>query len=211
MSDRMKDLLRLDSETCTRYTIVKGVPRQSVASHSFRVAVIVMELAYQLGLHHNTFHMREALEWALVHDGPEAATGDIQHPVKVWLEKQMGVPGIKGLFPLMEEMEESLCPWIRQYRTYAPLIYDVVFVADRLEMADFLHPYITREDVKRMRDGLIFDIRAAVERRGQDWGNAVGQILVDFADQRTPWQRMEDNKQRQFPTPSSSPETGSPA
>jgi len=210
MSDRMKDLLRLDSETCTRYTIVKGVPRQSVASHSFRVAVIALELANLLNLC-GASHKAAILEWALVHDGPEAATGDIQHPVKVWLEKQVGVPGIKGLFPLMEEMEKDLCPWIKEYWDQSTIIYDVVFVADRLEMADFLYPYITREDVKRMRDGLISDIHAVVERRGRDWGNAVGQILVDFADQRTPWQRMEDNKQRQFPTPSSSPETGSPA
>lgn len=209
MSDRMKDLLRLDSETCTRYTIVKGVPRQSVASHSFRVAVIALELANLLNLC-GASHKAAILEWALVHDGPEAATGDIQHPVKEWFREYRDSV-VCSTAPVVEEMEEDLCPWIKEYRDQSTIINDIVFVADRLEMADFLHPYITREDVKRMRDGLIFDIRAAVERRGQDWGNAVGQILVDFADQRTPWQRMEDNKQRQFPTPSSSPETGSPA
>jgi hypothetical protein len=144
--------------------------------------------------------MREVLEWALVHDGPEAATGDIQHPVKEWIWSNKGTTIIK-------EMEDDLCPWVKEYHTIPCVAREIVFVADRLEMADFLRPYIGREDVKRMRDGLILHIRIAVELyHNECWDNAVGQILADFLDERTPWMRMQDRQSSS--SPPSSPETG---
>lgn len=61
-----------------RWSIIPQTHTQSVAEHSHRVAVIMLELADRLKLE----LPYSLLVWALVHDGPEAWTGDIPGPFK---------------------------------------------------------------------------------------------------------------------------------
>lgn len=71
---RLTDLLALTY--VPRWSIVPMLRTQSVAEHSHRVAVIALELEARLmwGGH--------PMEWAVIHDAPEARSGDIPHTFK---------------------------------------------------------------------------------------------------------------------------------
>ena len=72
----MSDLLTLSH--VPRWSIVPHIGHQFVADHSFRVAIILLELCQRLDFELDA----NGLIWALVHDGPEAWTGDISGPFK---------------------------------------------------------------------------------------------------------------------------------
>ena len=72
MSDhRLLDLLNLSN--VPRWSVRPRYAEQSVADHSFRTAVIVMELLHALNLPPNGL----ALVYALEHDAAESETADI--------------------------------------------------------------------------------------------------------------------------------------
>ena len=60
-----------------RWQIVRTARRQSIAEHSYNVAMIVRVLCKRLGCPPD-----EAVAYALVHDLPEVVTGDIATPLK---------------------------------------------------------------------------------------------------------------------------------
>lgn len=68
-----------------RWGILEMSKPQSVAEHSFNVAIIANEL---LSVHKHDIDPKTrslTFEWALVHDVPESMTGDIPTPTKKWL------------------------------------------------------------------------------------------------------------------------------
>lgn len=73
---RLTDLLALSH--VPRWAIVAHSRPQSVADHSFRVAVIYYELCQRLLIPVSL----DGLTYALFHDGPEAHSGDISGPFK---------------------------------------------------------------------------------------------------------------------------------
>jgi len=112
MSDsRMRDLLRLS------YTYRwNGTPThriQTVAEHSYRVAVIARHLAAYTGA------VVDSVHWALDHDGPECYTGDIPWPAS---QKIAG----------RRVAENDLCPWYDK-SLYSPTAFVVVKMADKIE------------------------------------------------------------------------------
>ena len=77
-----------------RWGIVEMSRPQSVAEHSFNVAIICKVLAEKIGLCDGA--QINLLAWALMHDLPEVVTGDIPSPLKQFrpttfidLEKEM--------------------------------------------------------------------------------------------------------------------------
>lgn len=105
---RLKDLLNLSH--VPRWAITPIGRPQSVAEHSFRVAAIIMELAEQmcelgLGKQDITRFTNECIRWAIVHDGPEAWTGDTPGPVKR-LMKERGIN--------LDAADYVLCPWYEE-------------------------------------------------------------------------------------------------
>src|SRR5437879_3223884 len=90
---RINDLLNLAD--VMHWHSVPTLRKRSVAEHSFRVAVIVMELSDRLQL----FSLG-ALHWALCHDGPEAETGDLPHTAKMLMDRDAWV-----------SVEKAMCPW----------------------------------------------------------------------------------------------------
>ncbi|KKK93527.1 hypothetical protein LCGC14_2691990 [marine sediment metagenome] len=133
---RLTDLLSLDR--VPRWVVCTTIKAQSVAEHSYRVTVIAVELALRLGFKFNTGSgfgsddavLARVLFQALVHDGPECATGDIPHPAKDSIEDQL------------IGANEANCPWVRDLPKAEPgtqySIEDfIVRAADRIECIAF--------------------------------------------------------------------------
>lgn len=123
--DRTTDLLGLCD--VHRWTVIKTNRNQSVAEHSFSVAVIAMELMDVLPVRE---HIQGVLVWALCHDAPETLTGDIDGKFK------RDFPGVQQA---VREAEGVAFPW---YKTMAAIIPGnaklIVKVADYIEAISFI-------------------------------------------------------------------------
>ena len=106
----------------SRWNIVNTSRQQSVAEHSAIVALLAMRLCEKLKL--GTDIKRQCSEYALVHDMPEALTGDIPSPTK---------DEIDGL----DELEHDLIGDGSGYTT-RPIVMSIVSVCDLMEAYLFL-------------------------------------------------------------------------
>lgn len=121
---RLTDLLNLSN--VPRWGIVPRFKDQSVADHTFRVAVIAWELADRLGV---TLSGQDFC-YILCHDGEESWTGDISGLSKHAIpELEMGSEKVK-----------AQCPWMRD--SPSPLIHAIVKAADILDCLVFAHYWI---------------------------------------------------------------------
>jgi 5'-deoxynucleotidase YfbR-like HD superfamily hydrolase len=129
---RLQDLLALS--IVPRWSIVPHFRPQSVAEHSFRVAAIALEIAQRLNkgvTPSSVIIERNVLLWALVHDGPEAETGDMPYPLKKLLPEGS-----------MRRAEYAVCPWYAEWLTSIhPAERIVVKVADKIEEVLFLRDW----------------------------------------------------------------------
>lgn len=121
MSDsRLLDLLNLCH--VPRWAVVPMARPQSVAEHCYRVAAIAYELA-------KTFDNRlpftqSVVAYALIHDAPEAETGDIPGHFK----RRMGL----GLRNDLSYKGKEQCPWMLKEAPVG-IVEQVVHVADQVE------------------------------------------------------------------------------
>lgn len=131
---RIQDLLNLSN--AHRWTIRPTLRPQSVAEHSYRVAVIAMEICRAINGEHlpssNVIEYHVIL-WALVHDGPECETGDIPYTAK-------------KNFPdgVMNRTEAEACPWYGKMRSILhPPELAIIKIADKVEEILFLRDWGT--------------------------------------------------------------------
>lgn len=130
VSDRTADLLGLaDVE---RWGVIKTLRPQSVAEHSFAVAVIAMELAERLG--HGKVDYTDGMHllwWSLVHDAPETLTSDIDGKFK------RDNPEFRAA---LVEAEEAAFPWYKiTARHVIPAhVRWTVKAADKIESISFI-------------------------------------------------------------------------
>ena len=117
-----------------RWQIVKTAKQQSVAEHSFNVAMIAQRLsgAILAGMGYT----EDCIMWALWHDLPEVFTGDLATPLKTYITDQCGKD------PLVK-LEEDVCggEYRRQHKyavTAEPVVAAVVKLADLIEAIKFL-------------------------------------------------------------------------
>lgn len=129
-NDRLQDLLNL--AIVPRWSIVPHRRSQSVAEHSFRVAAIALEITR--GINRGMFHPsavlleHRVLLWALVHDGPEAETGDIPSTIKKQLPEG-----------IISSMERNLCSWYDAEFKWVPAQErSIVKIADKVEELLFM-------------------------------------------------------------------------
>jgi hypothetical protein len=107
-----------------RWTIIKMNRPQSVAEHSFGVAVISWALAEDLGFGIETDLMLGILKLALIHDAPESLTGDINGQFK------RDYPRMKKEIALAEG---DALPWWVSEIPVDPRIKKIIKVADCIE------------------------------------------------------------------------------
>lgn len=125
MTDMLKDLLALSHTP--RWTTHPVHRPQSVAEHSYRVAVI--SKAILDGILVDDHKHASTIMWALVHDGPEAKTGDVPSPIKhAW--------GREKLY----EFERKVCPWYSKPRVDSCAAV-VVSLADTIEALSWIKHY----------------------------------------------------------------------
>jgi len=117
-----------------RWQIVKTAKQQSVAEHSFGVAMIADRLASTILA--GTGHRGICVMWAMWHDLPEVYTGDIATPLKLHIKSQCESDPLATF-------EGELCGpeyrhWHRMATETHPEVAAVVKLADIIESCKFL-------------------------------------------------------------------------
>jgi 5'-deoxynucleotidase YfbR-like HD superfamily hydrolase len=174
---RICDLLNLSH--VLHWHTVRTRRKPTVAEHSFRVAVIAMELADRLYKEHCLYdHTWEddymILQAALVHDGPESETGDLPHTTKAQLPN--------GLW---KDVERTFCPSVT---TFSDSITDLVKIADLMEC----YMFICEEGIGTeahnaeiaTRSDIDLAVAAAMAKFG--WKPLTGVVWGIIADSRLP-------------------------
>lgn len=169
--------VRLELYKIPRWTIVDMRRKQSVAEHSFQVALLAISLYdfMQYPVPHNSFDRESAFMWALDHDMDEIRSGDIPAPIKIEVERL--APGV--LDQAVENMMSSSLPTYltRKRGVKNSYPYDLVKIADKVEEVRYNneHGYDEKADAALV-DGLRLlgeRFRAARGRHPRyDWDRA---------------------------------------
>lgn len=114
----MNDLLSLCH--VPRWVIVPRLREQTVAEHSFRVAIITMELGVRLDITTSKI----TVLWALIHDGGECRSGDVPN-------------GFKD--EALRDRDSEMTPWMKNYDPYIMAVDKaLVKLADKIETATWI-------------------------------------------------------------------------
>jgi 5'-deoxynucleotidase len=134
-----------------RWHIVQVAREQTLAEHSFAVAVIAGSLAAAMrwtGLMQNNLQLK-LLQWSLSHDIIEVRTGDTPTPFKRVLEQAGG----KGVFEKAEDLVDS--DYAGAYRQIRGTDIEVIVkLADQIEAIYFLQDNGIGAHAIRVLDGL---------------------------------------------------------
>lgn len=141
--DRIIDtLIRLDPLADLPRTgwLLRGVrPCESVADHSYGVALVTLLLTDALRAEGHEVDGERALRMALIHDAPEARTGDVPMPVKT-PEAERALDELDaGL--ARELLPEGLFETWREAEAAESLEARIVKAADKLQMMIKAHLY----------------------------------------------------------------------
>lgn len=114
-----------------RWGIVEMFREQSVAEHSYNVAMISAYIVDQLPNEVKSTHLREAVvNWSLVHDLPELITGDIPTPIKELIKTSL------------DGAEEDLFPQLMNYKkSHSKLAMAVCKAADLMDAIQYARKF----------------------------------------------------------------------
>ncbi len=147
-----EQVMRLSS--IRRWGIIEMSRDQSVAEHSYNVAMIAFAIASHdsfgevMGGDHGEF-LGSVMKWALVHDLPEVVSGDIPTPVK------------KYLGSALDDMEEDMFPLFSEYGgRVSYLAHAIVKVADFIDAIQFARKFC----VDSRKDRIIADMIAKMDK-----------------------------------------------
>ncbi|MEE8608607.1 MAG: HD domain-containing protein [Nitrospiraceae bacterium] len=173
---RLNDLLLLTY--VPRWSIIPINRPESVAEHSFRVAVIAMEIAQRSNLETYPVIYR-----ALIHDGPEAATGDIPSPMKRVLSD-------------LRTAEGFACPWASARGPARDIFDHIVKVADLIDLQIYLRRHgesfggLDRVIVWAL-DYMEEQYRAALDRLPSDMQKVAKEVYGEAYSLVSPWAGKE--------------------
>lgn len=114
-----------------RWGIVEMSREQSVAEHSYNVAMISAYIVDQLPNEVKTAQLREiVINWSLVHDLPELVTGDIPTPIKELIRTSL------------DGAEEDLFPQLMNYKKgHSSLAMAVCKAADLMDAIQYARKF----------------------------------------------------------------------
>lgn len=120
-----EEVMRLSN--IKRWGIVEMSRTQSVAEHSYNVAMISAMIVDRLPNEVKSSGLREiVINWSLVHDLPELVTGDIPTPIKGLIKTSLD-GAEKDLFPEITAHKESMCKLSRAICKIADLMEAIQF------------------------------------------------------------------------------------
>ena len=160
------DMLALSN--VPRWAIVDIRKEQSVADHSFRVAVIALELRHRLNL---VLPLDEMLLSALVHDAEESRSGDIPPEYKTLLTK---IPTPADIFDPNRVLN------LRVGIEVGDQIRRVVKLADLIEAVTFIKRHGAGDaHTSRIIEYLYSKIKRSLEC-APDWTDAVYELIGEI-------------------------------
>lgn len=158
-----------------RWQIVKTSRQQSIAEHSFFVAMIAMEIFEAVFSGSSEFNQenRELVrEWALLHDMPEVLTGDISTPLKDLISKETNG---NNPFALVEKMTYRRYKLSLDRINEKPHLKAIVKLADYLEAMQFLeenachaHGHMIRFSIGKKFGQYVLSLKS--KWKEYDWG-----------------------------------------
>lgn len=128
----MKFYDKLRAQYVRRWTTVKATHDQSLAEHSFNVAVLAGEICYRLNM--DPYTTNKVVCLALIHDIEEVVTGDIPGPTKRRLDEATRIQ--LGAYSIEDKNKALHC-----HLPDNSLLHTVVKAADRLEEALFIEQH----------------------------------------------------------------------
>jgi len=149
-----------------RWHIVQTSREQTLAEHSFAVAVIAGTLAASMrwrGLMHNALQLK-LLQHALAHDLIEVRTGDMPTPFKRFLEKAGGPGIVEKAEDLVDSDHSGAMRTVKGTE-----IETIVKLADMVEAVYFLQDNGVGAHAKAVLDGLRFNLGVAVDEAERAW------------------------------------------
>lgn len=133
--DKIKELYRL--KHVVRFNTRNVIKKETVAEHTFNVAMICVLLLEQYGITNEKIRL-DCITKALMHDLPEIDYNDITYDVK----------NLLNLRPMLKEYEDKY--FVEKYPCQAKLMHDYIPVVDDIvNYADALsvYQYISNEIV----------------------------------------------------------------
>lgn len=164
---RLTDLLSLS--IVPRWSIVDHRRPQSVADHSFRVAVIARELFERLG--HPPLTTTE-LWWCLDHDGPESRSGDVSGEFKRRLSNPAG----------WAATELAMCPWLGRDGCPSSDRLRLLKIVDDLETYTFIRKFGEGPHADRVANLIVHRLRDRCDEAKVNWSipaSIIDDILSD--------------------------------
>jgi 5'-deoxynucleotidase len=149
-----------------RWHIVQTSREQTLAEHSFAVAVIAGSLAAAMrykGLMHHSLQLK-LLQHALAHDLIEVRTGDMPTPFKRVLEKAGGVGIVEKAEDLVDSDHSGAMRTVEGTE-----IETIVKLADMVEAIYFLQDNGVGGHAKSVLDGLRMNLSLAVTDAAKQW------------------------------------------
>lgn len=147
MTEKLKETINIANQVyhltgTMRYNNQFMLRQENVAEHSYMVSAIVHILCEQYEIDDKTHF--EALKYAIIHDMPEAVTGDILASTKSWIPElpellsELELKIVDGTFPFLSKTYHSL------HHKENELAYVI------LKLADYLSVQVCMEREERL-------------------------------------------------------------
>ena len=154
-----EEVMRLSN--LKRWGIVEMSRTQSVAEHSYNVAMIAAYIVDRLPSEIKPAGLREnVINWSLIHDLPELVTGDIPTPIKALIKTSLD-GAEKDLFPRISSYKDSLCELSRA----------ICKTADYIDAIQFANRFCVDSRKEEIIDEMKENLGEMIDN--MEWDNAI--------------------------------------
>lgn len=163
-----EEVMRLSN--LKRWGIVEMSRSQSVAEHSYNVAMIAGYIVDRLPSEARPPGLREiVVNWSLIHDLPELTTGDIPTPIKEWIKTSL------------EGAERDLFPEMFEYKIrMSKLALAICKAADLMDAIQFANKFCVDSRKKEIIDDIWSAGEVATENLDADAAFALNKVIGEI-------------------------------